>query len=537
MLNKFFKFLEEYENFVAPLSRELHLAYFNATISGKAEDYQKAAELEMKLSEYYSDKEKFEFLRTVKNSGEIDEHVLKRELELIYNSFAAHQFDKKLQKEIIELSNELERKFSTHRAKIDGKELTDNEIDEILETSDNNEVLRKTWEASKEIGEQIADDVLRLVKLRNKAARQLGYDNYHQMSLELSEQSAEELDKLFDELNELTAKGFAKLKDEIDEKLAEKYGVPKNELMPWHYQDKFFQQGPKFADVDLDKYYKDKDVVKLVRDYYDGMDLPIDDILEKSDLYEKPGKYQHAYCTDIDRNGDVRVVCNVKPNYKWTGTLLHEFGHAVYDKFIKRELPWELRTHAHIFTTEAIAMLFGRMAANPAWLRDVVKIGESEAEKISGECDKLLAAEQLIFSRWVQVVYRFEKSMYENPEQDLNKLWFELVKKYQMLNVPENRNAADWAAKIHIALYPAYYHNYILGEILASQLYYYIVEKVLNGKFPQNYSFANQKDVGKYLRHLFFEYGAVYRWDELVKKATAEELTPKYYARQFIEKI
>ncbi len=535
MVARFLKFLEEYENFVAPLSAETHLAYFNATISGKAEDYRKAAELELKLSEYFADKEKFEFLKKVKESGEIDEPVLQRELELIYNSFASHQYDRDLLKRIIDLSNELERKFSVYRAEVDGKKLSDNEIDKILETSEDNEVLRKTWEASKKIGELIADDVLELVKLRNEAARQLGYENYHAMSLELSEQNPDELDKLFDELDALTRNGFARLKKETDEKLSAKYGVSEKELMPWHYQDKFFQQGPKITDVNLDKFYENKNLVELTRNYYNGMGLEIDDILEKSDLYEKPGKYQHAYCTNIDRNGDVRVVCNVKPNYKWMSTLLHEFGHAVYDKYIRRELPWELRTHAHIFTTEAIAMLFGRMAGNPAWLRDVANVPSAETDKIAKDCNKALAAEQLVFSRWVQVVYRFEKSMYENPDQDLNALWFELVRDYQMLNIPKGRNAPDWAAKIHIALYPAYYHNYILGEILASQLYRYISEKVLDGKFPENYSFAGRKDVGEYLKHLFFEYGAVYRWDKLVVTATAEELTPKYYAEQFVK--
>ncbi len=535
MVERFLNFLDEYENYVAPLSAELNRTYFNATISGKPEDYRKAAELEKKLARYYSDKEKFEFLRKVKESGEIDEHVLSRELDLIYNSFASHQFSEKLMNEIISRSNELERIFATYRAKIDGKEFTDNEIDEILETETDNEKLRKTWEASKQIGNEISQKVIELVKLRNEAANELGYENYHAMSLILSEQKPEELDELFASLDELTSDGFVKLKSEIDEKLSARYSVAPDKLMPWHYQDKFFQQGPKVADLDLNEFYKDKDIVELTRKYYNGIGLEIDDIIERSDLYEKPGKYQHAYCTDIDRNGDVRVVCNVKPDYKWMGTLLHEFGHAVYDKYIRRDLPWELRTHAHIFTTEAIAMLFGRMASNPAWLKDIANVPSETIEKISDDCQKSLASEQLIFSRWVQVVYRFEKSMYENPEQDLNSLWFDLVKKYQMLNIPESRNSADWSAKIHIALYPAYYHNYILGEILASQLYYYIVEKVLGGKFPNSYSFAGNNDVGQYLKHLFFEYGAVYRWDELIKKATAEELTPKFYAEQFVK--
>ena len=53
-------------------------------------------------------------------------------------------------------------------------------------------------------------------------------------------------------------------------------------------------------------------------------------MLARSDLYEKPGKSPHAFCTDIDREGDVRVLANIVPNEYWMGTMLHELGHSVY---------------------------------------------------------------------------------------------------------------------------------------------------------------------------------------------------------------
>lgn len=536
MLKEFINFLVEYENKVVELSKQASLAYFNSSISGKEEDYKKASELQLKLSKVFSNKDDFEKLKKFKESEEINnEQVLKRQLKIIYNAYAGNQFDEKLQEEIIKLSTKVEEKFSTFRANINGQKLTDNKIDEVLETSIDSEELKQHWLASKQIGNIVAEDVKKLVQMRNTAAKEFGFGNYHQMSLELSEQNADDIEKLFDELDKLTRDSFAKLKDEIDEYLSKRYKITKEELMPWHYQDKFFQQGPRIYKVELDKYYKDKNIVEITRKYYNGIDLNIDDLIEKSDLFEKEGKYQHAYCTNIDKRGDVRVLCNVKPNYRWMGTMLHEYGHAVYDKYVNPELPWTLREHAHIFTTEAIAMLFGRFASSPQWLKDVIGISEEEKENISGDCYNSLRLEQLVFSRWVQVMYRFEKNMYENPGQDLNKLWWELVEKYQIIKKPAGRNEPDWASKIHVALYPAYYHNYMLGELLASQLYFYISEKVIKESAKQPQSFADNKDAGNYLKHLFFSYGAIYHWSQLIKKATGEELTPKYYARQFVD--
>jgi len=263
-------------------------------------------------------------------------------------------------------------------------------------------------------------------------------------------------------------------------------------------------------EVDLDKYYTDQNIEKLTIDYYSSIGLDITDMIAKSDLYEKPGKNQHAYCTSIDKNGDVRVLCNIKPNYNWMNTMLHEFGHAVYDKYIDRELPFVLRDAAHTFTTEAIAMLFGRMASNATWMKDMNIIDEAEKNAISETGFRSLRLEQLVFSRWAQVMYNFEKSMYENPDQDFNKLWWDMVEKYQMLNRPEGRDMPDWATKTHIASSPCYYHNYLLGELLASQLNYYICTQILKTDDFNHQSFAGNEEVGKFLTEKVFMPGARY---------------------------
>lgn len=531
-MNEFLSFVSKIENQISALSKELNINYFEATVTGSQEKFQKVSELQLKITQVFSNKTDFEKLKSLKKFIPEDEQILTRIYKILYNEFAANQFDESLHEEIIKLSTKIEEKFSTYRAKVDDKVFTDNQIDEILKASVNNSELQNIWEASKQIGEQVAEDVIKLVQLRNQSAKLLGYDNFHQMSLELSEQNSDDVLKLFNELDELTNNKFQSLKSEMDDFLADRYSIQKNKLMPWHYQDKFFQQGPKLYSVDFDKYFENRDIVKITKEYFSSMNLSADEIIEKSDLYEKENKYQHAYCMNIDREGDIRIVCNVKPNHRWMSTMLHETGHAVYDKYISEKLPWILRTHAHIFTTEAIAMMLGRMASNPFWLKDVLNIGEDEINEIKSDAEKSLMLEQLIFSRWVQVVFRFEKAMYENPKQNLNELWWNLVNKYQLINKPENRDKPDWASKIHIALYPAYYHNYILGELLASQLQYFISNKVLN-KRGNARSFYNEKNVGDYLQNLFFGYGAIYSWNELIEKATGEKLNPKYYADEF----
>jgi len=374
-----------------------------------------------------------------------------------------------------------------------------------------------------------------LVKLRNQAARKLGFDNYHTLSLTTREQDVKELDRIFNELYELTNGPFAELKADLDRILAAKCGVAVTELMPWHYHDPFFQETPMVYDLDLDTYYEDKDVKELAVKFYAGIGLPVESILANSDLYEREDKNPHAFCTDIDKEGDVRILCNLKNNEGWMETLLHELGHAVYDKYQDPQVPYLLRRPAHIFTTEAIAMFFGRLSRNPAWMQQMLELSDqqrTEIEKVSGKYAQL---KQIIFARWDMVMYDFEKQLYANPDQDLNSLWWDTVEKYQFLKRPPGRNEPDWAAKIHFAIAPCYYHNYMLGELLASQLHHHIVHNILKLESDEDVSYVGQRKAGDFLTEKVFEAGALYHWNEMIEQATGQPLTPKYFVSQFVK--
>ena len=531
----FDNFYLNYVKIMANASKESALAYFNASISSNEDNWNKSAEADKVINKFLSDKGMFSQVKAFKDSKEIKDPIKRRQIELLFTEFASKQIDTKLLNELTEMSTKIENKYSDFRTVINGKKLSDNDVEEVLKNSKDNKELEATWLAQKKIGNLVANDIIALVKKRNEVAHALGYENYHTMSLTLSEQNPKEIEKIFDELDRLTAPAFKNEKKKMDEILAKRLGIEVSQLMPWDYQNRFFQEAPQIYNVDLDKYFEKVDIVKTTKDYYKGLGLPIDDMVAKSDLFEKPNKNQHAYCINIDRDElDIRVLCNIKPNANWMGTMLHEFGHALYEKHYDKSLPWNLKTPAHTFTTEAIAMLFGRFSNNPQWMLDVIKVPEQEIKTIAEEVNNTLRLQQLVFSRWSQVMYRFEKALYADPDQDLNKLWWTLVEKYQNIKKPEGRNEPDWATKIHIATSPCYYHNYHLGELLASQLYYAIA-KVLGNDGSETLSFNNRKEVGKFLIDKVFSVGAKYRWEEMIKRATGELLTPKYYAMQFVK--
>lgn len=300
-------------------------------------------------------------------------------------------------------------------------------------------------------------------------------------------------------------------------------------MRPWHAGDLFFQEAPSLGEVDLDALYKGKDPVKLSQVHYESMGMQVKDIVARSDLYEKKGKNPHAFCIDIDRDQDIRVLCNVKPDGAWMDTMHHELGHGVYDQGISPDVPFLLHEPAHILTTEGMAMLFGAMTRTPDFLRRVVGTTDEVA---CAESLAALKAEKLIFSRWAQVMLRFERGLYCNPEQDLNKLWWDLKARYQNLAPPQDRTGADYAAKLHIVSAPVYYHNYLLGDLFASQVWSAAARKRGVDK-PLDTCFFGDPEAGLYLRSVFTP-GNLNSWRDLTRTITGEALNPDYYTRMYV---
>ena len=524
-------FIGEHEQTIRPKEREAALTWWNANVTGRDEDFKAKEEAQNRLDAALADPARFARLKAIK-AKPIPDPTVAREVAVLYLQYLEKQVDPGLLRQITAKANAIEKAFNAYRAPVNGRTMTDSEVRRALKESRSTAERKAVWEGSKGVGPIVAADLKALVKLRNEAARKLGFPNYHVMQLHLAEQSQEQVLKLFDELDALTREPFRKLKLDIDAKVADQSGIAAADVRPWHYHDPFFQESPAVFAADFDSVYAKADILKLCRDFYAGIGLPIEDVIARSDLYEKPGKSPHAFCTDIDREGDVRVLANIVPNEYWMGTMLHELGHSVYSsRNIPRSVPYALRMEAHILTTEGIAMLFERFSKDADWLQAMgVAVPDPAAFDKAGA--QMQRAKLLVFSRWCQVMFRFEKALYDDPDQDLNTLWWDLVERYQMVHRPEGRHAPDYASKIHIVSTPAYYHNYLMGQLFADQVLHAIARDVLQGVNPAKASFVGNKAVGDYLRTRIFAPGRSLDWNGLTRHATGEDLNAKAFAAE-----
>lgn len=520
--------LKEYQKQYAALALESTHAYWKASISGAEEDFQHAAEKSLAISTYHSDPARYAAFKKTYAAGKNSlSPIDARAAELALLAFESSQLPHDLLKQMTDLASELEQVFQTHRSEINGVPFTNNELLEKLRTERNSEERYAAWDGLKQVGEKVNERIVELTRVRNRAAQTLGFANYWEMSVHYQEYEAKDLLAIFEELDATTRPLFTEMKREMDAELSAKFGIPVSELRPWHYDNPFFQQAPPSSEIDPNVFYEKKtseEIATISQNYFAAIGLPVDSIMARSSLYEQEGKSQHAFSIDMDRLGDSRILCNLKPTAEWMDTQLHELAHSLYSLHHDFSLPFNLRDPAHIFTTEGVAMLFGALARQPQWMVKYAGVPESQALAATAALKKQRVREQLIFCRWTLVMLHFEREMYQNPEQDLKTLWWDIVEKYQLMQRPPERHQGDWAAKTHFVVAPVYYHNYMLGELYAAQLRAALAEKL------------ETPELGEYFKTKIFAPGATMRWKDFVNETTGKPLSSEAFAKELKSK-
>jgi peptidyl-dipeptidase A len=522
MKHPFEAFLEAFIPKVALLQKRTYKLLWILETTGSKDASDLKAELDTELKLLFHDPKAYEQLLKWEKDPEIEDPLLKRQLKLLLFEFKKNQLPEELLHEISVREANIVLAYGNFRAECEGKKLSENQILDLLENEEDPEKRKKAWEASKQIGSFLAPQILELVELRNRAAKSLGYPDFFQMQLELQEVNQSWLLETFETLGKASNAAYNKVLEKIEQSQMQRFRVSREELGPWAWNNPFCQEDPIDAQ-EIDTLVENVDLVQIGTDFFDKMGFDVRPILARSDMYEKEGKNQHAFCINIDRDKDIRTLNNVRPTIKWLETVLHELGHAVYELGYDSSLPWLLREPPHMLTTEAMALLCGRQAYRLAPLKQMLPNALSK-ETTMRKAEEGLRRRQLIFSRWVMVMTEFERALYSNPKQNLNALWWSLVEKHQKIRMPKGREECqDWAAKVHIGMAPVYYFSYLLGEMYASALHAELSSK----------EHINTVEAGKFFREYVFKPGCSLSWDKLVEHSTKKPLSCDAWLEEF----
>ena len=423
-------FIESHVVAVSPIERKANLALWDYRTSGDPDQQRLHTASRKALKQVYSNREHYARVRTYDEEAVSAQPATQRQLRLMRLRFARNQLPADVIDRLVEQETDVGRTIHTYRVLLDGEKLSFVEVAEILRESNDGDRRKGVWEASMRMGDEIGPDLVRLVGIRNRAARDLDYRDYYHMALDLQELDESQLLETIDSIVEHTETAYRRAKKALDVELSERYRVPQTRLMPWHYSATFLQSAPPQKEVNFDRYYDDKDLPELAASFFRGIGLEVEDIIARSEFSPPTTQPMHPLCLHVDRGSDdIRVLGSLEQGEQSMATILEQLGRAAYLKYLGDDLPYLLRGVAHPSTGEAVATFMGRMSREPEFLTTVAGANKSGVTRAMRGIRERQRLSRLIKARWVAVMVHFEKALYENPGRDLNRIWWELIER------------------------------------------------------------------------------------------------------------
>ena len=433
--------------------------------------------------------------------------------------------------------------------KLNGKPITANQMDDLLTSSTDLEERKSVWEASKESGPALKENLIKLRGLRNGVAKELDHPDYFALEVAAYGMTTDEMLKMQEDFMRDLRPLYLQLHTWSKYKLAEKFHRPAPKKIPAHWINNRWAQNwtGMIEAANIDPYFKSKTaewIVKTAEDFYVGLGfetLPTS-FWTKSDLYPVPPdeprkKNTHASCWHVDLDHDVRSLQSIEPNSEWFFTAHHELGHGHYFlSYTRPEVPPLLRLGANPGFHEGIGELISLASSQVPYLqaRGILP-ADFKADKTAFLLDDALARSVPFMFFASGTMTHWESDIYAHnlPPNEWNARWWKYVSDLQGVEPPSARGEewADYATKTHINDTPAYYYNYAVATVLKFQLHDYIARKILHQP-PQSCNYANNKEVGAWLYNILKK-GGTEDWRKVLKDATGEELSTRAMVEYF----
>ncbi len=305
----------------------------------------------------------------------------------------------------------------------------------------------------------------KLVKLRNKQARMLGYKNFIQMGYDRLGRNCYGPEKVAAFRNQIE-KHIVPVVSKIKEAQKKRIGVEEIYL---------YDNAVMFKEGNVNPKCSSDELLAAAIDMYREMSSETAEFInfmqenELYDLLSKKGKAPGGYCTDFSLYKAPFIFSNFNGTSGDVEVLTHEAGHALayYTAARKGIIPDYISPTIEACEVHSMSMEFLTAPWHERFFGD-------ETERY----EYFHAADALSFIPYGCMIDEFQHIMYENedltPDQR-NEVWLELEKKYRPhLNVsdlPFYSRGAGWQHQLHVYLYPLYYIDYCMAQTVAFQFF------------------------------------------------------------------
>ena len=547
-------YLESYDSTFKRLYYASQLAQWASNthiVAGDSTNAVRARETGLALSRFVGSIENIKRIKGyLDHRAELDPIQLRRLEIMQFNAADAPQTMPDVVRERLVAENAQVEQLYGFQFSLNGKPVTPNDIDDILQTSTDLAQRRAAWDASKEVGRALKPGMSKLRDLRNRGVKSMGYPDFFAYQVSDYGMSADEMLHLTDTMLVQLRPLYRELHTWARYELAKRYHQRVPDMLPadwlpnrWgqSWEDLVHVQG-----LNADSAIRTHDAEWVVRQgekFYVslGFDTLPTSFWKNSSLYALPAdapykKNTHASAWHLDLDQDIRSLMSVEPNSEWYGTVHHELGHIYYYRaYTRPEIPLLLRAGANRAYHEGIGTMMQIAAGQRRFLVDRgLAPRDAKVDLIAEQLKEALNL-VVVMPFGAGVMTHWEHDLYANalPADQFNARWWEYVRKYQGIVPPSPRDESwcDACTKTHITDDPAQYYDYALSTALLVQLHLHIARDILH-QDPHDTDYYGSKATGDFLRTLM-KSGARRPWRDVLREPTGRPLDAQAMVEYF----
>jgi len=370
------------------------------------------------------------------------------------------------------LTSEYQKLYASATVEWEGKTIPLPMLGPYKESTDR-EVRRLAYEREGEFfdahREEFDSLYSKLVKVRNKMARELGHENFIQLGYDRLGRNCYGYNDL-KEFRRQIAEDVVPLVEKLRESQKARIGVDKLYL----YDTLIFPEGNPKPMGSAD------DILKAGGEMYRALSPETAEFIdfmyqnELLDVLSRDGKAPGGYCTEFPEYGAPFIFSNFNGTSGDVDVLTHEAGHAfaAFRSFKKNYISSYASPTIEACEVHSMSMEFLTCEHHE-------KFFGKDTEKY----EYMHAADALTFLPYGCMVDEFQHVMYENedftPEQR-NEVWEQLEKKYRPSvsreGMPFYGRGAGWQRQLHIYIHPLYYIDYCMAQTVAFQFWLEMLE-------------------------------------------------------------
>jgi len=414
---------------------------FWSTYMGTSDKSDEFAESEKRWADFISDasrigkiKAHLEALTDDNEENKQTIHGLKGWLALFESNALESEIEQKLKAELINAEAVLFEKKKNHvmtytNEKGQKIEASSPALASNLKASDNESVRLSSHQAFLDLEQWVLNNgFIELIKLRNKFARSLGFDNFFDYSVVKTEHmTSDELFVILEDFEKQTREtNLASIQSLVDEK-----GV---DAIKAH---NFYFSFAGDATRALDPYMPFSGSLRAWVESFGRLNIDYVGAELTLDLLDRKGKYQNGFChapipafynNDQWISAKVNFTSNALPSQVGSGisgikTLFHEGGHAAHFSNVTQNAPCFSQEFApsSMAYAETQSMFCDSLLNDADWLKTYAK--DKDGKVVPDDVIKALIENKQPFfaygERSIMVVPYFERALYSLNDEDL----------------------------------------------------------------------------------------------------------------------